>query len=255
MKKTQKREIIARCKTKWRKRTLISTATEGWIRYEWAAARYGQIIPMNWEASGFDLNYSSIGYSIDDAYNLITKKALDLGVDWLITVEDDVLLPPDCFSKFQKYTKQGDYPVVSGLYYLKGEPTEPLVFRGRGTGSYEKWKVGSKVWCDGVPMGCLLIHTSLLKWMWDHTEDYVTADGIKLRKVFETPQYAELDPEVGGYLKQAGTQDLYFWDRIMEHDVLKKTGWGNVCRKKYPLLVDTSIFCRHIDRQTGRMYP
>lgn len=249
------REIITRCNKPWRKKTLISTATEGVIRYEWAHHRFGQITPMNWEASGFDLNYVAQGFSIDDAYNLIVKKALEIKVDWLITIEDDVLIPHDTFLKFQRYTKKGDIPVVSGLYYLKAEPTEPLVFRGRGNGAFEKFKLGDKVWCDGLPMGCLLIHTSLLKWMWEHTEEYKTPNGETVRRVFETPQHAFYDFEKGGFSRMSGTQDLYFFDQIIMNDVLKKTGWKEIAKKKYPFLCDTSIFCKHIDRNTGRQYP
>lgn len=249
------REIIQPCKAKWKKRTLIATPTEGWIRYEWAHARFSQIIPMNWEASGFDLNYVPMGYNIDDAYNVIAKKAIEMKVDWLITIEDDVLIPTDCFLKFQKYTKKGDIPVVSGVYYLKGEPTEPLIFRGRGTGAFEDWKPGQKVWCDGLPMGCLLIHMSLIQWMWKHTEEYQTPDGVVVRRVFETPQRSYYDLDSGGYSRMCGTQDLYFFDQLISNNVFKKTGWHTIARKKYPLLCDTSIFCKHIDRQTGRMYP
>jgi len=210
---------------------------------------------MNWEASGFDLAYTAIGYNIADAYNCITKKALELGVDWLITIEDDVLIPPDLFLRFFEYTKKETIPVVSGLYYLKASPTLPLTFRGRGNGSYTDWKIGDKVWCDGLPMGCLLIHTSILKWMWEHTAEYKACDGTVLHKVFETPQQVFLDPESMSFSRKAGTQDLYFFDQLLENKVLEKTGWKKVAKREHPFLCDTSIFCRHIDRQTGRQYP
>jgi len=248
-------EIIQRCQKKWKKRTLISTPTEGWIRFEWAHSRYGQIMPMNWEASGFDLGYTAMGYSIEDAYNLITKQALDLKVDWLVTIEDDVLLPPDFFIRLEEYQRKETIPVVSGVYYLKASPTLPLVFRGRGNGAFTDWKIGDKVWCDGLPMGCLMIHTSLLKWMWEHTEEYKTCDGAKLHKVFRTPQMTFYDPECQGFSKKSGTQDLYFFDQLLENKVLEKTGWKSVAKKEFPFLCDTGMFCKHICRQTGRLYP
>lgn len=249
------REIISHNTKKWKNRLLIATPTEGWVRYEWAHARYAQVIPMNWEAGGFAIAYTTIGYNIDDAYNAICKHAIDKDVDWLITIEDDVILPPDCFSKFYAYQDKGDIPVVSGLYYLKASPTLPLIFRGRGTSAYTGFKVGDKVWCDGLPMGCLMIHMSLVKWMWEHTEEYTAIDGAKLRRVFHTPRKCFLDPEVGGYNTQNGTQDLFFFDRLIENDVFAKCGWKKIAKKEYPLLCDTSIFCRHIDRNSGRQYP
>lgn len=256
-------EILKNTNVRWKKRLLISTPTLGLIRFEWAHARYSQIIPVNWESTGFDVWYSKqnylscnpIGFSIEDAYNLITKRAIDLNVEWLIIVEDDVIIPADCFARFTKYMEEGKVPVVSGLYYLKSNPTIPLVFRGRGTGAFTDFKPGDKVWCDGVPMGCLLVNMSILKRMWETSEQYTLSNGEKARRVFETPRKQFLDPETGGIHTMMGTQDLYWCDRIIDEGVLKSSGWGKIGRRKYPFLVDTSIFCKHIDLNTGIAYP
>ena len=138
------------------------------------------------------------GYSIADAYNLITRKALEIGVDWLIIIEDDVMIPPTGLLKMAEYIDKGKEPVVSGLYYTKSVPAEPSVFRGRGNGAYKKWKYGDKIRCDGIPMGFLLLHTSILRWMWDREEHYKAPDGADLRRVFETPKKIYYDPERGG---------------------------------------------------------
>jgi hypothetical protein len=239
----------------WKKRLLIATPTEGWIRYEWAHTRFGQVMPVNWEGSGFDLDYVAAGYSIDDAYNVICRQAVQLGVEWLLTIEDDVLPPLDTFIKLNEYVNKGDVPIVSGLYYHKGFPPEPLVFRGRGNGVFKDWKQGQKVWCDGLPMGLLLVHMSIIRWFWDNCEEYVLPNGDKAKMIFITPRKVEFDMKHLSYKIQQGTQDLYFFDRILELGVLGKTGWKKYAKKKYPFLCDTSIFCRHIDRQTGKQYP
>ena len=248
-------EVVEYCDTKWKRKILISTATEGLIRFEWAHKRYGQMIPVNWESTSFDLNLTMCGYWIDDAYNMITKKALDMGVEWLILVEDDVLIPVDTFLKFTKYMEEGEEAVVSGLYYTKSSPSQPLIFRGRGTGPYLKWKLGDKVRADGLPMGCLLIHVPVLAYMWENSEPYTMLNGTESRRVFETPKRAWFDPETGKTHSEQGTQDLYFFNRMMEQKALKATGWDKLARKKYPLLCDTSIFCQHIDRSTGQQFP
>jgi hypothetical protein len=41
----------------------------------------------------------------------------------------------------------------------------------------------------------------------------------------------------------------------MNENILEKTGWKKVAKRKYPVLVDTGIFCRHIDVNTGKQYP
>jgi hypothetical protein len=256
-------EIIQNQNKRWKKNLLISTPTLGLVRFEWAHARYSQIIPVNWESTGFDVKYDSrnlltcnpVGFSIEDAYNLVVKKALDLGVEWVLTIEDDVLIPPDCFLKMTSYIDKGEIPIVSGLYYLKATPTAPLVFRGRGNGAFIDFKIGKKVWCDGVPMGCLLIHISILKYLWENSPEYKLSNGEKANKVFETPRKQFIDPQTGGVFSLMGTQDLFWCDRILDDNVLKHTGWNNIARRKYPFLVDTSIFCKHIDLNTGVAYP
>lgn len=246
---------------RWKKRLMVSTPTLGLIRYEWAVARYSQIIPVNWESSGFDcryqkgLDYSPVGFGIDDAYNLITQKALETKVEWLLVIEDDVVIPSDCFVRMDRYVNKGDVPIVSGLYYLKGTPTQPLVFRGRGNGSFNDFKIGAKVWADGIPMGCLLVHMSVLKALYDESEPYKTIDGHPVRRVFETPRRQFLDPQTFSIFNLMGTQDLEFCDRVLNNGIFKKAGWPKYQRKKYPFLVDTGIFCKHIDINTGIAYP
>ena len=91
-----------------------------------------------------------------------------------------------CFTAPTAYKAMlaGDVPVVSGLYFTRGYPSEPLVYRGRGNGYYGDWRIGDKVWADGVPTGCLLIHCSILRAMWKDSEEYQVS-GQTLRRVFE----------------------------------------------------------------------
>jgi hypothetical protein len=246
---------------KWKKRLMISTPTLGLIRYEWATAKYSQIISVNWESCGFDCKYEKgldfvpLGFSIDDAYNLITDHAIKSDVEWLLIIEDDVVIPHDCYLRMAGHMDKGTVPIVSGLYYLKANPTLPLVFRGSGNGAFTDFKIGQKVWASGIPMGCLLIHTSVLKLMYEEAELYTTNEGNKLKKVFDTPRKQFMDPETLSITNIMGTQDLDWCKKIIDGKILKRSGWGNVGKRKYPFLVDTSIFCRHIDINTGRQYP
>jgi len=242
-------------KGKYKHKLLLGIPTLGIIRYEWAAARYGQIIPVNWELSEFAITYSPVGFLVHDAYNVITEKFLKGDFEWLLTIEDDVIIPPDLFQKIRKYIEDGKYPIVSGLYFIKGSPAEPQLYRGRGTGAFHEWKLGQRVWVDGVAMGCLLIHSSILRYLWENSKDYKLPDGRTLKLLFETPRKKFFDPESGAYQAQTGTQDLSWCDRIIKEKVLQKTGWGRIARRKYPFLVDTTIFCKHVDLNTGRQYP
>lgn len=239
-------------------RLLIGTATLGVIRMEWAGARFGQVIPCNWAHGSITTGINTlmpIGHLVADAQNIVIDEAVKKGHEWVFFHEDDVLLPPDCFQRINNYMISKKYPVVSGLYYLKADPSEPLVYRGRGTSYYDDWKLGDKVWVDGVPTGCLLIHRSLFKLMYEDSPSYIALGNRPVRRVFETPSKIHVDPETGRKSQLVGTSDLYWCDRVMDGGYLKKAGWPNVAKRKYPFLIDTKIFCGHIALNTGRTYP
>ena len=239
------------------RRILIATPTLGTVRMEWVQARYGQTIPTNWsmlQYVQFVNSFIPMRYTVADAQNVIVKQLIDLKYEWLLLLEDDTIPPPDAFVRFNDYMRTKKVPVVSGLYYTRSNPPEPLIFRGRGTSYYGNWKAGDKVWCDGVPTGMLLIHNSILKSMWDESPEYMAGD-TKTRRVFETPERHWFNEETGEFSTVGGTSDLEWCTRVITEKHFEKAGWRDYQRKKYPFLVDTSILCKHIDRETGVQYP
>ena len=72
--------------------------------------------------------------------------------------------------------------------------------------------------------------------------------------VMDTPSLVAVDPESGNYHGISGTEDLAWCTRVMEGGYLKKAGWPELQKKKYPFLMDTSMFCLHID-PNGITYP
>lgn len=241
-----------------RLKVYIATPTLGVIRAEWAQARWGAVTPCNWCNSGSFYGYMQsfpMGYLVADAQNVAIDDAIKNNAEWLLLIEDDVVIPADLFLRLNDYMRDANIPIVSGLYYVKGKYPEPMVYRGRGNSFYGKWRLGDKVWVDGVPTGCLLVHMSILRLMWSESPEYMTAFGRKVRKVFETPARSWTDPETGQGKLALGTSDLYWCDRVMREKVLERSGWKKIAKKEYPYLVDTNIFCKHIDLSTGVMYP
>lgn len=243
-------------KDNWNKRILVFTPSRGLVRMEWVHARYGQIIPTNFsmvQMTQFISPYIPIGYQLADAQNLMAKKVVEDDYEWIIYIEDDNVIPPDTFRKFNEYILDGRFPIVSGLYFTKSNPPEPLVYRGRGNGYFSDFKLGDLVWADGIPFGCRLEHGSLIKAAWENAPEYIVA-GEKTRRVFKQPEVQYLDPEKGGYATIGGTTDLEWCRQIMEEDLFTKAGFPQYSKKLYPFLVDTSIFVKHID-QDGVQHP
>lgn len=243
-------------------RILIGTATTGQVRIEWVNGRLGQIVPPNWSAVTLQQPVSSfvaLRYQVAHAQNLIVKEALDGDFEWLLLFEHDVILPANAFLLLDEHMRRGDTPVVSGLYFQRSVPAQPLVYRGRGTGYYGDWMpeflAGKRpqVWADGVPTGCLLVHSSLLRVMWADARPY-TLDGIGVRELFETPRDLWFDETTGQYNTMSGTSDLKWCSDVINGDYLRKAGWHKLADKEFPFLVDTRLFCRHINPD-GQQFP
>lgn len=240
----------------WMNRILIGTPTTGTVRIEWVMARFGQIIPTNWSATDNIqpvVSYIPMMYQVPDAQNLIVRNVIEKKCQWLLLLEHDNMPPPDAFIRINEYMRNEDVPVVSGLYFTKSDPPEPMIYRGRGTSFFHKWKMGEKVWCDGVPTGFLLIHNSILEAMWKESPEY-WINGQLTRRVFSTPEKVWYDPESGGTYTLTGTSDLAWCERVIKEKFFEKAGWPEYQKKEYPFMVDTNIFVKHITDQ-GQIFP
>jgi hypothetical protein len=201
--------------------------------------------------------FSPIGYVVADARNICVEYSIAQKFEWTLFIDHDTVIPPTTFLLLGEWMRAMTHPIVGGLYYCKGSHPEPLVFRGRGTGYYDRWKFGDAVEVDALPMGCTLIHNSILKHLYDNSEVYTVGSiygPIVVRRVFQTPKISWQDPENGRYNSYAATEDLPLFDRIMKDKVLEKLGWKKLAKKQYPFICDTRIFCQHID-EAGIQYP
>lgn len=242
---------------KWTNRLVISTPTVGSVRMEWVQGRFGQTIPTNFsfvDVHQYMNSYAPIGYQLSDAENLTAKVVVEGNFEWFLSWEDDNIPPLNALIKINEYMIKKDVPIVSGLYFTKSVPPEPILYRGQGFGHYADWKIGEKVWVDGVPFGFTLIHGSIIKALWDESPEYIV-NGTTTRRVFEAPSESYQDPVTGGWVNQAGTSDLAWCKRLKTAKIFDKAGWPEYQKMDNPLLVDTALFLKHIDRQTGEQYP
>ena len=247
----------------WTNRILIAVPCTGLVRIEWVLSKYGQIIPTNWSQVEMiqHLNtYAPLEYQLPDAENLIAKQVVMGDFEWFLSIEQDNLIPPDTFVRLNEYMIAAKVPIISALYYTKSHPPEPILYRGRGNGSFRDFKLGDKVWCDGIPFGLTLIHGSIIKALWNESEEYSVCNEVT-RKVFELPNhnvgnfgFENLENKEGRFAYTRGTTDLNFCKRVMKDDIFTKAGWPKYAKKKFPFLVDTNILVMHIDEK-GRQYP
>jgi hypothetical protein len=236
---------------------LVGIPMTGLIRAEWAMARWGQAYPTNWSTQDHIAwldQFSPLRFTVANARNLIANRAVAEGAEWVFFIDHDVLLPPGTLIKMDKYMHDAKYPIVSGLYFTKGKPAEPLVYRGMGTGYLRGWKLGKPVWVTGTGLGCTIINVKMFKAFSRHCEDYTIGGETKLKRFFRSPCAMVFDEEAHTFSSVMGTEDLDFYHRIYNSGCYKDAGWPTIQKKKNPILVDTTIFCRHIDN-SGKQYP
>src|SRR5262245_43056553 len=104
------------------------------------------------------------GMDIADARNQFAKVALEHNAKYLFFWDEDVLLPPHALRELMFVMESwGDIGIIGGIYCLKVERPEPMVFRGNGQGPYWNWKVGEVFECTGISMGCTLVRAEVFK--------------------------------------------------------------------------------------------
>lgn len=217
----------------------IATPSLGQVSIQWSRAFRSLGFPLNvGEVNDFVID--SVGGEIAECRNQCVARAMafekpDCEVSHVFWIDDDVLFTYRALLTLYYHRRD----IASGVYFTKCEPSEPLIFPGRGCGTtqfipnqtFETW---------GHGMGLTLIRTEVYRRMatelnlpkdkYGHTEWYKTT-GFEHSKVEEDVRWL------------GGTEDLYFLD--------------NAGKMGIKPLVDTSMgaFGWHYDRHSGKGYP
>jgi hypothetical protein len=102
-------------------------------------AFHSMAMPMNWNYHALQI----MGKPVDEARNVFAETARQNNCKYIFTWDEDVACPPQTIPELiYKMEHTPDAAVIGGVYCLKRDPAEPLVFRGNGNGSYWDWKAG-----------------------------------------------------------------------------------------------------------------
>lgn len=104
------------------------------------------------------------GLPVDKAREYCAEEAIRVGAKYLWFVDDDTIPPPNTLRRLvtvlENYTEIG---AIGGVYVTKSDPTQPVVFRGSGLGSFWQWKYGDIFEVTSMGAGCLLIKTEVFE--------------------------------------------------------------------------------------------
>ena len=214
---------------------IIGIPSFGQVSMHWAMSLTSIAMPIN-----FTNQFSIVlDKKIDDARNEISAIVVNNDTEprFLFFLDDDVIMPPNTLRKLVHRMENlpEDVGAISGVYYAKNEPGEPLIFKERGRGSYYDWKVGDffQTWAAGC--GLVLIRADVLRRMKEqHGEPWFMVD------------YGLSQTKEGAYEARALTEDLYFYNKMAE--TIAPNG------KPYSLWIDTNIQASHFDKYSKKFF-
>lgn len=186
---------------------------------------------QNWPLNLYLRWHTTFGMPIAEARELMVKQALEAGCRYLLFLDDDVQ-PPMWGVRQLFYTMnqhpEGDVAVVTGVYWGKCDPTEPIIYKESGRGAHWNWKMNDVFEIAECGAGCMLINLEVLKDM--------------PRPWFQFTELAcdDFKPQEGGVCRDSCSEDVHFCRLVRAYG------------KK--ILCDSKVQCLHWDVKTGNYF-
>lgn len=201
---------------------LIAVPTYGKVSIQWHMGRQQLSTPLG--AAVYDSYATDNSMSIAEKRNYLVEQALQNGAKYIFFMGDDTIPPPDGFMRlYQRMEQNPDISIVTGVYFSRSYPPQPMLWRGWMQGSYYNWHVGEFFETDWAGCDCLMIRTDVFRSMprpW-FSQDYV----------FSAEQKKPI---------ALATEDVYFYEKA------RKFGFS--------AWVDASVQCVHQDRESGQSF-
>lgn len=110
-----------------------------------------------------------VGSLIYDSRNTLCKQALQVGADYILWFDSDMVIPPDTMQKMLKHMEEGKN-IVTGLYFRRSPKYNPVLFKtleevdGKCQWSpYNDYPKDSVFEVAGCGFGCVMMKTSILE--------------------------------------------------------------------------------------------
>lgn len=163
----------------------------------------GLITPMNQKFTRIFMIGLEVGEAYEQAVNIILEHPELSKWKYVLTLEEDNMLPPDALLKLIEHI--GEYDALGGLYWTKGEGGQPMCYGDPKSAPLnfipQIPAVDALTECNGLGMGCTLFKIASLKKLKEKTTG----------PLFKTQQVYEPGKGVSMY-----TQDLYHFQKGRE---------------------------------------
>lgn len=171
------------------------------------------------------------GLKRDAARNCLVQQALELGVRYILFLDDDTVPPQDAVQKlmFVLDNSEPDVAVCAGVYTTKTNPPVPTILQGEGTGAFWRWRIGDVFQCMAIGTGMMLIKAEVFK----HVEKPWFVDVTNVPQARELGLLTEeMEKSLGCVTSFGMTDDVYFCKKL-EFAGYKVLAHGGVMGKHF----------------------
>lgn len=210
---------------------LVCLLTLGMVPIEYHVASSRLQYPVNGRAVSMIVKRFEVGKARDMCVDHLLRLPEKTKPEFLFFFGDDMIPEWDGLIKLYDEMISGDWDVLTGLYYIKGEPPIPLTWRNDTIGWMMPgihYKVGEVIDVDVTGMDFTLIRTSFLQKMAEKVE----------RPFFKTGPGAFPYEDIEHII--TFTEDVYFLAKARK------------CEGK--IGVHTGVKVGHFDISTGMIY-
>jgi len=213
--------------------TIVLAPTRGMIHHRTVACWQGMMAPMNQKRAFILVTGHEVGHAYNAAIANILANPEMSKWKYVLTLEDDNIIPPDAHIRLLETIQEGHWDAVSGLYWTKGDYQMPMAygdpefFKQTGQLEFRPRDVRDAVRfsrvmpVNGIAMGCGL-------WRLD------------LFREVPGPWFVTVSDVIPDKGPVAFTQDLFFCEKA--------------CRLGKRFAVDMRVKVGHLDVNSGIVY-
>src|SRR6266498_3657760 len=115
---------------------MLAVPTRGQVRIEWALMFRDLAMPLNCS----HVIRSIPGKDVVEARNIAVKEALDFDAEFLVFLDDDVLVPNQAIHRmFYELRQNPEWDLLTGIVTTKTIQPEPCIFREDVSGAFWDW--------------------------------------------------------------------------------------------------------------------
>lgn len=216
---------------------MVGLATLGMVPIEFVLAFGRMQMPINGQVFQHIVKGFEVGVARNLCCEFIMKMAKKDRPRWLFFIGDDMIAPPFGFVQLYEEAEKNNWDCLTGLYYWKGEPPTPLVWRNDHIGRLipgVHFGPGDVVDVDLTGVDFTLIRVSLLEKM--ESPWFKSGPSVRGDIPGEVSKYIGLNND--SIIQH--TEDVYFYGKARAMEA--KIG------------VHTGVRVGHYDGKTGCIY-